>query len=133
MRPAALMRGARRKATSKPVMCLAGGVEGGGGEERAQAGAGGAAQFAQAEGGDDAIFAVERNGVGDGGDGGHLEKAGQGFFAGARGVAALEQGLGELERDGRAAEGFFRVGAAGLVGIEDGERVRERHRRPRGR
>ena len=60
--------------------------------------------------------------IGDGGDGRHLEKAGQGFFAGAHGVAALEHGLGELERDGRAAEGLFRVGAAGLVGIQNGER-----------
>jgi hypothetical protein len=81
MRPAALMRGARRKATSKPVSCLAGGIERGGGEERAQAGADGAAQLAQAERGDGAILAAQRNGVGDGGDGGHLEKAGQSFFA----------------------------------------------------
>ena len=84
MRPAALMRGARRKATSKPVSCLRGGIECGGGEERAEAGADGAAQLAQAERGDGAVFAVERNGVGDGGDGGHLEKAGQSFFAQAR-------------------------------------------------
>ncbi len=83
MRPAALMRGARRKATSKPVSCLAGGIERGGGEEGAQAGADGAAQFAQAESGDGAVFAAQGNGVGDGGDGRHLEKTGQGFFAGA--------------------------------------------------
>ena len=123
MRPAALMRGARRKATSKPVICLGGGIERGGGEERAQAGSGGMAQFAQAQSGDDAILALQRHGVGDGGDGRHLEKAGQGFFAGAGRVAALQHGLRQLERDGRAAEEFFRIGAARLVGIEDGQRV----------
>ena len=58
-----------------------GGVERGGGKQGAQAGAGGAAQLAQAERGDGAILAVQRNGVGDGGDGRHLEKAGQSFFA----------------------------------------------------
>ena len=99
-----------------------GGVEGGGGEEGAESDAGGTAQLTQAEGGDDAVLALERNGVGDGGDGGHFEEAGQGFFAGASGVAAFEDGLRELERDGCAAEGFLRIGAAGLVGIEDGER-----------
>ena len=99
-----------------------GGVEGGGGEEGAEAGAGGTAQFAQAEGGDDAVLALERNGVGDGGDGCHFEEAGQSFFAGAHGVAAFEDGLRELEGDGCAAEGFLRIAAAGLVGIEDGER-----------
>ena len=105
------MRGARRKATSKPVICLAGGVERGGGEERAETGADGAAQLAQAERGDGAIFAAEGNGVGDGGDGRHFEKAGQSFFAAASGIAALEQRLGELERDGRAAEDLFWIGA----------------------
>ena len=106
---------------------LGGGVERGGGEERAETGADGAAQLAQAERGDGAIFAVKRNGVGDGGDGRHLEKAGQSFFAQASGIAAnsrsrlLEQRLRELERDGRAAEGFFWIGAAGLIRVEDGE------------
>ena len=85
---------------------LGGGIERGRGKERAQAGAHGAAQLAQAERGDGAVFAAERNGVGDGGDGRHLEKAGQSFFARARRLAALEQRLGELERDGRAAEDF---------------------------
>ena len=100
-----------------------GGVERGGGKERAQAGAGGLAEFAQAQGSNDPVFTAQRHGIGNGGDGGHLEEAGQGFFAGARGVAALENSLSELEGDGCAAKGFFRVGAAGLVGIEDGERV----------
>jgi len=98
-----------------------GGIEGGGGEQSAEASAGGAAQFAQAEGGDDAVFALEGDSVCDGGDGGHFEKAGQSFFACARGVAAFEHGLGEFERDGCAAERFFRIRAAGLIGIEDGE------------
>ena len=73
-----------------------GGVEGGGGEEGAESSAGGTAQFAEAEGGDDAIFALERNGVGDGGDGGHFEKAGQTFFRGCG------RGRGVRERPGRA-------------------------------
>ena len=131
MRPAALMRGARRKATSKPVSCFGGGIERGGGKQRAQARAHGLAQLAQAQRGDDAILAAQRHGIGNGGDGRHLEKAGQSFLAGADGVAALQHRLRQLERDGRAAERFFRVGAAGLIGIENGERVRERRRRPR--
>ncbi len=88
---------ARRKAEGdiEAGELFGGGIERGGGEERAEAGADGAAQLAQAERGDGAVFAVKRNGVGDGGDGGHLEKAGQGFFArrgsrivGARAVPA---------------------------------------------
>ena len=126
MRPAALMRGARRKATSKPVSCFDGGIECSGCEQRAQADADGTAQLAQAQSGDDAIFAAQRNGIGDGGDGRHLEKAGQDLFARADGIAALEQRLRQLERDGRAAQGFFRVAAAGLIGIEDGEGVGDR-------
>ena len=101
---------------------LRGGVECGGGEERAETCANGTAQLAQAEGGDGTIFAAEGNGVGDGSDGRHLEKTRQRLLAGADGIAALEQRLRELERDGGAAEGFLRVGAAGLIGIEDSER-----------
>ena len=40
-------------------------------------------------------------------------------------IAALEDGLRQLERDGGAAERFFRIRAAGLIGIENGERVRD--------
>ena len=101
---------------------LAGRIERGRGEERAQAGADGAAQLAQAERGDGAVFAAEWNRISDGGDGGHFEKAGQSLFAGASGIAALEKRLRELEGDGGAAERFLRVSAAGLIGIEDGER-----------
>ena len=54
-------------------------------------------------------------GVGDGGDGGHLQETGQSFVAGADGVAALENRLGQFERNGRAAQGFFWVGTARLV------------------
>ena len=110
---------------------LAGGVERGGGEQSAETSAGGTAELAKAERGDGAILAVKRNGVGDGGDGRHFEKAGQSLFAQASGVAAnwfglvetglLEQRLRELERDGRAAERLFRIRAARLIGIEDGE------------
>ena len=57
------------------------GIERGGGKERAQTGAHGTAQLLQANRRDGAIFAAQRNGVGDGGDGCHFEKAGQGFFA----------------------------------------------------
>ena len=52
-----------------------------------------------------------------------LRKLGRVFSRVRAGIAALEQRLRQLERDGRAAEGFFRIGAAGLVGIEDGERI----------
>ena len=38
-------------------------------------------------------------------------------------VAPLEQSLRQLERNGSAAEGFLRIGAARLIGIEDGERL----------
>ena len=123
MRPAALMRGSETEGDIEAGELFAGGIERGGGEERAQAGADGAAQFAQAQCGDGAVFATQGNGVSNGGDGGHFEKAGQYFFARARRVATLEQGLRELECDGRAAQRFLRISAAGLVGVEDGERV----------
>ena len=58
-----------------------------------------------------------------------LRKLGSSLFAGALGVVALEHRLGQLERDGRAAERLLRIGAAGLVGIENGERNAGRHRR----
>ena len=75
MRPAALMRGAMRKPTSVAVGGRLRGIlrdlhEG------AEAGLDGVAEFAQAEGGDDAVFAGERDGVGDGGDGDELEEGG---------------------------------------------------------
>ncbi len=57
IRPAALMRGARRKATSKPVICLAGGIERGRGKKRAQSRARRSAQLAQTQGRDHAILA----------------------------------------------------------------------------
>ena len=106
-------------------------VERCGGEERAETSADGTAELTQAECGDGTILAVKRHSVGDGGDGRHFEKAGQGFFAQASGIAAdwfrfLEQGLRELEGDGRSAERFFWIGAAGLIRIEDGEGGGER-------
>jgi hypothetical protein len=98
---------------------LVGGVEPGCGEEGAQPGAGWMAQLTQAQRGDGSIFSVKRHRIGDGGDGSHFEKAGQDFFASAGRIAALEQGLGEFESDGRTAERFFRISAAMLVGIEN--------------
>ena len=82
-------------------------------------------QFAQPQRSDDAILAAERNGVGDGGDGGNLEEAGQRLLAGTHRIAALQHGLRQLERDGCAAQRLLGVAAAGLVGIQDGERVRD--------
>ena len=102
---------------------LGGGIERGGGEEGAEAGAGGLTESTEAERGDDTVFTAQGDGIGDGGDGGHFKEAGQGFFAGTDGVAPFQNGLGELEGDGGAAEGFFRVSAAGLVGVENGEGV----------
>ena len=100
-----------------------GGIESGDGEEGAESGANGGTQLAEAEGGDDPVLAFERYGVGDGGDGGHFEKAGEDFVAQADRIMAGENGLRKLERNGCAAERFFRIGAVGLVGIEDGECV----------
>ena len=105
---------------------LSRGIEAGGGKQRAQTGARGAAELAQSKCRDRAVFAAQRHGVGNGGDGCHLQKAGQSLFAGALGIAPFEQGLRELERNGRAAQRFFRVSAAGLIGIEN--RQRRRHR-----
>ncbi len=102
---------------------LAGGIELGDGHEGAKAGPGGFAELANASGGEDAILSAEGDGVGDGSDGDHFEKGREDFAAGAGFVLAFEESLCELEGDGCAAEGFFRVGAAGLVGIEDGECV----------
>ena len=115
--------GAEPKAEVVAGDFLAGGVELCDGHEGAQAGTGGLAEFADAKGSEDAVFAAERDGVGDGGDSNHLEEGGENLVAGAGLVFALEQGLGEFEGDGSAAEGLFRVLAAGLVGVEDGEGI----------
>ena len=108
MRPAALMRGARRKATSKPVIfrCR---IEQCGGEQGAQADAHRPAKLAKPKRGNDAVFSAKRNSVSDGGNGRHLEKAGQSFPAGALRIAAFQQRLRQLERDGGAAQRFLRV------------------------
>ena len=100
-------------------------VEGRGGKQRAQAGAYRFTQLAKAEGGDGAVFAMKRNRIGDGGYGGHLQKTGQSFFAGANGIAPLKNRLRELESNGCAAQRLFRVCAAGLVGVQDRQRVRD--------
>ncbi len=73
--------------------------------EGAEAGLDGVAEFAQAEGGDDAVFSFERNGVGDGGDGDEFEEGGD--------EAALEAeavGFRGLRRSRRR-----RAGARGRV------------------
>ena len=62
----------------------------------------------------------------NGGDGEQLEEGGQSLFAEALALGvvaggAFEDGLGDFEGDGGAAEVFVWVGAAGLVGVEDGE------------
>ena len=46
------------------------------------------------------------------------------------GIVGFEQRLRELECDARAAEVLARVVAVGLVGIENGERLRQAHARP---
>ena len=99
------------------------GIERGHLKERAQARADGTAQLANPERGDGAVLAAQWNGIGDGGDGSHFEKAGQRLFAGARGIAGLKERLRQFERDSCAAEGLFRIAAAGLIGIQDGQRV----------
>ncbi len=99
--------------------------------EGAEAGLDGVAEFAQTECSDDAVFPVERHGVGDGGDGDELEEGGNEAavetqaldFGIGGGLCGCEQeGVGQFEGYGGSAEIFERVGAAGLCGIDDGER-----------
>ncbi len=101
---------------------LGGRIEGRGGKQGAQTGADGVAQLPQAECCNDAVLPLQRHGVGDGGDGGHFEEAGQGFSARAGPVAALQHRLRQFHCNGGAAEEFFRVGAIRLVGVENGQR-----------
>ncbi len=73
-----------------------------------------------------AVFAGERDGVGDGGDGDELEEAGQQHGSQTRllrvgGGVGGKQRVCELEGDGRAAEMLVRVRAAGLRGVDDGD------------
>jgi hypothetical protein len=89
MRPAALMRGPRRKATSKPVSSFAAGSS--------WAAAKSARRPAPA--------------------------GRQCFFAGAYGIATLQQSLRKFKSNRSAAQKFFRVRTALLVGIEDGKSI----------
>ncbi len=124
MRPAALMRGARRKAISKLVIGLLAGSSWAAAKSARRPAADWLAQFAQTQRGDDAIFAAQRNRIGDGGDGRHFEKAWQQFVTRAVGVVALEQGLSELQSDRCAAERLLWITAVVLIRIEDGQRNR---------
>ena len=126
MRPAALMRGAMRKATSKPVRAFAAGSSWAAAKRARRSDAYGAAKFAKPERGDDAVLANKRHGIRDGCDGSHFEEAGQYFVSRTHRVVALQQGLRQFERDGGAAERFFGIAAGRLVGIEDGERSGQR-------
>ena len=76
MRPAALMRGARRKPTSVAVGERSSGSSATCISAR-RPGWTGLRKLAQAEPDDGAVLAGERDGVGDGGDGDQLEEAGQ--------------------------------------------------------
>ncbi len=102
--------------------------------EGAQAGLDGVGERGEAEGGDGAVFAGEGDGVGDGGDGDELEEGGEedavgagleGCGVGGERRGGEEQGVGEFEGDGGAAEVLVGVGAAGLGGVDDGEAVGE--------
>jgi hypothetical protein len=106
-------------------------------EEARRPSSGGAMQFANAEGGDDAIFAARGTASATVAmatifrkDGRILSRVSEAWRS-----SCGEDGLGEFEGDGCAAEEFFRIGAAGLVGIEDGEGVGDssRHRAGDGR
>src|SRR5579871_3493095 len=96
------------------------------GKERTEPDAYRPAQFAQTESSDGAILSAQWDRIGNGGNGGHLQKAGQYLFASARGIAAFKDRLCQLECDRRTAKRLFRIGAAGLVGVENGERIRKR-------
>ncbi len=125
MRPAALMRGAMRKATSKPVSCLlrdqarrrqtSARKPAPTGRRNSRSPSAAITRFSPAQ----------RDRVGNGGDGRHLQKAGQSLLARTRCIAALKHRLRQLECDGRAAQRLLRITAAGLVGIENGQRVRD--------
>jgi len=119
------MRGARRKATSYPDRPRRR-VERRRLKERAQPGSRWPPQLPQAQRRNHAILAPERHRVGDGGNRGHLQKAGQCLFARTHQVAPFQQRLRQLHRNRRAAEEFFRIAAGGLVRIENRQRPRHR-------
>ena len=122
MRPAALMRGARRKATSKPVSGFDAGSSCAAaksarrpaptGRRSSRRPSAAMTRFSPRSGTASAMVAMAAI----------LRKLGSSLVARAVGIVALEQRLRELERDGGAAERFFRIAAAVLIGIEDGER-----------
>ncbi len=104
----------------------AGAIELGEVHQRVQAGLRGAAEFTEADGDDDAVFAGEGDTVGDGSDAEELKEGWEGLgaksflvFGGLGG--GFEQGLREFEGHAGAAEGLGGIGIAGLVGVEDGD------------
>ena len=92
-------------------------------EQGAQPGVHRTPQAGDAKRGDDAVLAEQRDCIRDGGDDQHLQERGQQLLAGALGVYGFKERLGQLECHARAAEMLAGVGAIGLVGVEDGERL----------
>ena len=108
--------------------------------QRAQAGLDGVRQRRKTQRRDRPVFADQRHRVRDGGDGDQLQERGHQHAAGARaeggGIGGerrggVQQRLRQLEGDRRAAEVLVGIGAAGLGGIDDGERSRAAPRRRR--
>ena len=87
-------------------------------------------KLAQTERSNDAVLAGERYGVCNGSDGDQFEEAGDQCFAqalllrGCRGMGS-EQGVRELEGHAGSAKILIRVRAAGLVGVEDRDGLRD--------
>ncbi len=135
MRPAALMRGPMRKPMSVAVKPRFAGSSCATSSNARRPTFTGRRRPCDAERGDDAVFTEQRHCVCDGCDHQHLQERGQQLFAGTlriyprRSIWGFEQRLGQLECDARAAEVLARVGAVRLVGVEDGERLGQSHRR----
>ena len=130
IRPAALMRGARRNATSNPVSCFVAGSSAAAANSARRPSAHRPAQLAQSQRGNHAILSAQRHRIRNGRNRRHLQKTGQRLLARARRIAPLQQRLRQLERDRRAAQRFLGIRTAMLIGIQNRQRARHAHRRP---
>ncbi len=124
IRPAALILGARRKPTSTVFSGRRAGIDLGFAHQGAQSEADRTAQLGESQGDEDAVFAQQRNRVGNRCDGQHLEERRQDLRSGALAIPRFQQSLRELEGDACAAEMAATIIAAGLIGVQHGESVR---------
>ena len=82
----------------------------------------------QAEPGDDAVLADERDDVGERADGGNLHEGRQPLVL----AGALAERLHQLQRDADAGEVLVGIGAVVALGIDDRQGRRQRRRPARG-